>query len=232
MFLTKNLHAGVQHNQNPTRNFEMTIKLSDADHDRLTVLICDRSRRNRRVVFNGSVSVIIGDSQSVALGRMASSRTGDTGCCGCKRATMRSRSAVQPTAKLSLIADRTRCNDVSKGSHGLHTADLPGGKGVQYGMKFKKSLELENLTPADRVLVDQCALLALRARQMRDDILLGEKPVSDEDLVRCSNASIRAMAAIDRRKDRAASDAKPQTFEERMKAREQTARKEFDENDF
>ena len=67
---------------------------------------------------------------------------------------------------------------------------------------------------------------------MRDAILTGEKAVSDEDLVRCSNASIRVMAAIERRKDRAVSNGKPQTFEDRMKAREQTARREFDENDF
>ena len=39
IFLTKIRLAGVQHNQNPTWNFEMTIKLSDADHDRLTILI-------------------------------------------------------------------------------------------------------------------------------------------------------------------------------------------------
>jgi hypothetical protein len=97
--------------------------------------------------------------------------------------------------------------------------------------QFKCDLGLEKLSRADRVLVDQASLLALRAQMMRDAILSGE-PVSDEDLVRCSNAAMRAMAAIDRRKDRAVSDAAPQTFEERMKAREQTARKEFDENDF
>jgi hypothetical protein len=52
------------------------------------------------------------------------------------------------------------------------------------------------------------------------------------DVVRGSNAISRIMAAIERRKDRAVSDAKPQTFEERMKAREQTARREFNEDDF
>ena len=97
--------------------------------------------------------------------------------------------------------------------------------------QFKKDLGLGTLTRAERVLIDQCALLALRARQMRDAILTGET-VSDEDLVRCSNACIRGMAAIDRRKDRAVSAARPQTFEERMQALEQTPRKEFDENDF
>jgi hypothetical protein len=98
--------------------------------------------------------------------------------------------------------------------------------------QIKRDLDLATLTRTDRMLIDQCALLALRARQMRDAILTGEKDISDEDLVRCTNASIRAMAAIDRRKDRAASDAKPQTFEERMRMRDQTARREFDENDF
>jgi hypothetical protein len=97
--------------------------------------------------------------------------------------------------------------------------------------QLKRDLGLATLTSADRVLVDQAALLALRAQQMRDAILRGE-PVSDEDLVRCSNAAMRGMAAIDRRRDRAVSDAKPQTFEDRMKARDETARREFDENDF
>jgi len=98
--------------------------------------------------------------------------------------------------------------------------------------QFKQDLGLgKKLSRADGVLVEQAALLALRAQQMRDAILTGET-VSDEDLVRCSNACIRSMAAIERRKDRAVSAAKPQTFEERMQALEQTPRKEFDENDF
>jgi hypothetical protein len=63
--------------------------------------------------------------------------------------------------------------------------------------QFKKSLGLENLTPADRVLIDQAALLALRAREMREAILAGDKVVSDEDLVRTTNACIRTMTAID-----------------------------------
>jgi hypothetical protein len=95
--------------------------------------------------------------------------------------------------------------------------------------QFKK--DIGTLTRADRVLIDQASLLALRAQMMRDAILSGES-VSDEDLVRTSNAAMRAMAAIDRRKDRAASDAKPQTFEERMKARDRIARREFNEDDF
>jgi hypothetical protein len=97
--------------------------------------------------------------------------------------------------------------------------------------QFKQDLGLKKLSRADGVLVEQAALLALRAQQMRDAILTGET-VSDEDLVRCSNACIRSMAAIDRRKDRAVSAAAPQTFEEKMKALEQTPRKEFNEDDF
>jgi hypothetical protein len=55
------------------------------------------------------------------------------------------------------------------------------------------------LSRADRVLVDQCALLSLRAGQMRDQILAGDI-VSDEDLVRATNAAIRAMKALEERK--------------------------------
>jgi hypothetical protein len=97
--------------------------------------------------------------------------------------------------------------------------------------QFKQDLGLGTLTRADRVLIDQCALLALRTRQMRDAILTGEA-ISDEDLVRTTNACIRGMAAIERRKDRTINAAKPQTFEERMQALEQTPRKEFNEDDF
>jgi hypothetical protein len=98
--------------------------------------------------------------------------------------------------------------------------------------QFKRDLGLKTLTRADHILIDQAALLALRAQQMRDAVLIGDKEISDEDLVRTTNACIRAMAAIDKRKDRAVSDAKPQTFEDRMKALDQTPRRVFDENDF
>jgi hypothetical protein len=68
--------------------------------------------------------------------------------------------------------------------------------------QFKKDLGLETLGRADKVLIDQCALLALRAQQVRDNILSGDKPVSDEDLVRATNACIRAMAALGKRNER------------------------------
>ena len=62
--------------------------------------------------------------------------------------------------------------------------------------QFKRDTGLQKLTGADRVLIDQAALLALRARQMRDDHLTGEKLISDEDMVRTTNCCIRAMAAL------------------------------------
>ena len=67
--------------------------------------------------------------------------------------------------------------------------------------QFKRDSGLQKLTGADRMLIDQAALLALRARQMRDAILTGDKPVSDEDMVRTTNCCIRAMAAL-RTRDR------------------------------
>jgi hypothetical protein len=72
----------------------------------------------------------------------------------------------------------------------------------RFRLQFKKDLNLQNLTGADRVLIDQAALLALRARQMRDDILDGAKPVSDEDLVRNVNACLRAVAGLRTHKGR------------------------------
>jgi hypothetical protein len=53
-------------------------------------------------------------------------------------------------------------------------AELAGKVAAKEGEKTKP------LSRADRVLVDQCALLSLRAQQMRDDILSGEREVSDE----------------------------------------------------
>ena len=67
-------------------------------------------------------------------------------------------------------------------------------------ISVKKGEKAKPLSRADRVLVDQCALLSLRAQQMRDDILSGEREVSDEDLVRATNAAIRAMKALEQRK--------------------------------
>jgi hypothetical protein len=77
--------------------------------------------------------------------------------------------------------------------------------------QFKQDLGLETLTGADRMLIDQAALLALRARQMRDAILDGEKAINDEDLVRVTNASIRAMSAIGKR-----AVAKPEQTQEEL----------------
>jgi hypothetical protein len=68
--------------------------------------------------------------------------------------------------------------------------------------QFMKDLGLETLSRADSILIDQCALLALRSAQMRDAILTGSEPVSDENLVRATNACIRAMSALRGRKDR------------------------------
>lgn len=66
----------------------------------------------------------------------------------------------------------------------------------RFRAKFKSDLGLKTLTGADHVLLDQCALLALRARQMREDILAGDKVVDDDDLVRATNAAIRAMKLL------------------------------------
>jgi hypothetical protein len=68
--------------------------------------------------------------------------------------------------------------------------------------KFKADLGLETLSGSDRVLLDQAALLALRARQMRDAVLSGDTIVADEDIVRCANAAMRAMTLLRNRKDR------------------------------
>jgi hypothetical protein len=70
--------------------------------------------------------------------------------------------------------------------------------------KFKKDLGgPETLTGSDRVLIDQAALLALRARQARDDLLSGDKVVSDEDLIRLQNSLVRVLEVLNlqRKKD-------------------------------
>jgi hypothetical protein len=66
----------------------------------------------------------------------------------------------------------------------------------RFRTKFKTDLGIKTLTGADRVLLDQCALLAVRARQMQDDVLGGEKVVDDDDIVRSANAAIRAMKVL------------------------------------
>jgi hypothetical protein len=75
--------------------------------------------------------------------------------------------------------------------------------------QFKADLSLETLTRADRVLIDQASLLALRAQQMRDAILSGEAAVDDDSLVRVTNAAIRAMKSVSERKDRGKPDHVP-----------------------
>lgn len=68
--------------------------------------------------------------------------------------------------------------------------------------KFKTDLGLDSLSGSDKVLLDQAALLALRARQMRDAVLSGESAVADQDIVRAANAAMRAMTLLRNRKDR------------------------------
>jgi hypothetical protein len=66
----------------------------------------------------------------------------------------------------------------------------------RFRTKFKTDLGIKTLSGADRVLLDQCALLAVGARQMQDDVLGGEKVVDDDDIVRSANAAIRAMKVL------------------------------------
>jgi hypothetical protein len=46
-------------------------------------------------------------------------------------------------------------------------------------------------------------------QQMRDAILSGEKEVSDEDLVRCTNAAMRAMKVLEQRKTQQGNHVEP-----------------------
>jgi hypothetical protein len=87
------------------------------------------------------------------------------------------------------------------------------------------------LSRADRVLVDMAALLSLRAAYMRDQILAAEQ-VSDEDLVRSTNAAIRAMKALEERKAQQAAAAQPMTHAERLRLDALKPRREFNEDDF
>jgi hypothetical protein len=65
----------------------------------------------------------------------------------------------------------------------------------RFRAQFKKDAKLKEMTGAERVLIDQAAILALRVRQIRDDILAGEK-IDGDDLVRVANACIRSMGAL------------------------------------
>jgi hypothetical protein len=87
--------------------------------------------------------------------------------------------------------------------------------------KFKKDMGgAETLTGSDRVLIDQAALMALRARQMRDDLLSG-KAVSDEDLVRMNHALARNLdqLGLQRRKDEAENRAQLEAFRAARRSR-------------
>jgi hypothetical protein len=73
-------------------------------------------------------------------------------------------------------------------------------------------------TPSDRTLIDLAAQAALRVRQMRAEIAVGNR-VPDEDLVRISNAANRILKEFRGR----AVTVKPKAKKER---------KEFNEADF
>jgi hypothetical protein len=55
---------------------------------------------------------------------------------------------------------------------------------------------LENLSQAERGLVDQAAVIRLRIEQMRDKILSGADDIDDAILARLSNSAAKIMAAI------------------------------------
>jgi hypothetical protein len=84
---------------------------------------------------------------------------------------------------------------------------------------FKKDLGAEAMTRTERVLVEQAALVAMRTREMRDEIIAG-RDIGDENFVRLVRATAAVMKAF--REHRAATkrNAKPLTFQERMEARQ------------
>jgi hypothetical protein len=86
-------------------------------------------------------------------------------------------------------------------------------------------------SPSDKTMIEQAALASMRASAMRDAIVAGER-VEDDDFVRMSNALVRIMNAFRGRAAGTKQAARPQSFEERMKARDQKHNKVFDENDF
>jgi hypothetical protein len=97
--------------------------------------------------------------------------------------------------------------------------------------EFRQELSVASPTRAERVLVELAALTALRARGMRDQIIAGQEP-NDEDFVRIVRATTSIIKAFKEHRTAKQRDAKPKSFEDRMKVREQMPRKEFDENDF
>jgi hypothetical protein len=97
--------------------------------------------------------------------------------------------------------------------------------------EFRQELGVENPTRAERVLVELAALTTLRARGMRDQIIDGQEP-DDEDFVRIVRATTSIIKAFKEHRAAKQRDVKPKTFEERMAARDQKERKEFDANDF
>jgi hypothetical protein len=60
---------------------------------------------------------------------------------------------------------------------------------------FRRHLGVEVMTRAERVLVEQAALVALRTREMRDQINSGEQ-INDEDFVRLVRATSAVMKSL------------------------------------
>ena len=86
--------------------------------------------------------------------------------------------------------------------------------------EFRQELGVETPTRAERVLIELAALTALRARSMRDQIIAGQEP-GDEDFVRIVRATTSIIKAFKDHRSAKQRTAKPQTFEERMRARRQ-----------
>jgi hypothetical protein len=74
-------------------------------------------------------------------------------------------------------------------------------------------------TPSDRTLIEQAALAALRAREMRDEVIAGNR-IEDDTFVRVSNSVTRIMKAF---RDRAGASKPPPKSQPQRK---------FNENDF
>jgi hypothetical protein len=86
--------------------------------------------------------------------------------------------------------------------------------------EFRRELGAETPTQAEKVLIELGALTALRAHEMREEIIAGQEP-DDEDFVRIIRATTSIIRAFKEHRGTKERNRAPKTFEERMRARQQ-----------
>jgi hypothetical protein len=100
----------------------------------------------------------------------------------------------------------------------------------RFRAEFRKDLGIGHPNRADRTLIEQAALVALRTREMREAVIAGQ-PIDDEDFVRLVRATTAVIKTFKDHGNAKKRNAPPISHAERLRLDALKPRRKFDAND-